>query len=63
MSLRNFKCDRCNELSETLFRIQDEIQKQEEHAPWYCPNCMRLMDAPLDRETLDLIEVLKQLNK
>jgi hypothetical protein len=63
MSLSDFLCDRCQEPSESLFRMQDQIKEQAEHAPWYCPNCMRLMNEPLDTETLRLLNVLKQLNQ
>jgi hypothetical protein len=60
MSLKNFKCDRCHKRSDSLFRLQDQIKEQAENAPWFCPNCMRLMNQPLDNETLRLLWALKE---
>lgn len=62
MGLRNLKCDRCQEPSDSLFRLSSDLEKPAIENPWYCPRCMHLMGEPLDSETLRIAKILRQLN-
>lgn len=60
MSLKNQRCDRCQELSEGLFRLSWDLERPTVENPWYCINCMRLMGEPLSPETLRIVQLLRE---